>query len=261
MFKKFSLLSALFYLCFSITSAQEVKAPEKAPEKAPIKKYWTHSSGLGVVITSGNSETTTANLSHSSIWEKENNKLSISLNGAYGVRETVNATGDKHNDEFVANINELVQYNRKFSDSFYWFVSEGVEIDKIINLEYRLTVGPGLGYSALKRETVKLDFELGAVYINQKYEDINSEDNVSARVAEKFNWKISTTSNLWFNVEALFNLEESEDYRINAELGVDVKINQNWMIRSTITDKYNNAAIDPTEKNDIIFMTSIVYKY
>lgn len=257
MFKKLPLFLSIFYVCFSFTIAQEAKAPEKAPEK----KYWVHSSGLGVVITSGNSETTTANLSHSSIWEKEKNKLSISLNGAYGVRETVNAAGDKHNDEFVANINEKVQFNRKFSDLFYWFISEGVEIDKIINLEYRLTVGPGLGYTALKKEKLTLDLEIGAVYIDQKYEDVDSEDNVSGRIAEKFTWKISPSSNLWFNTEALFNLEDSDDYRIISELGVDVKINQNWMIRSTITDKYNNVAPKPTEKNDIIFMTSIVFKY
>ncbi|HRD39458.1 MAG TPA: DUF481 domain-containing protein, partial [Bacteroidia bacterium] len=176
-------------------------------------------------------------------------------------RETVNATGDKHNDEFVANFNEKVQFNRKFSDTFYWYVSEGVEIDKIINLEYRLTIGPGLGYSALKNDKFTLDFELGAVYIDQKYEDTDSKDNVSGRIAEKFTWKISSTSNLWFHTEALFNLEDSDDYRINAELGIDVKINQNWMIRSTISDKYNNAVPKPTEKNDIVFMTSIVFKY
>lgn len=257
MLKKFALFSILLYVCFSFAIAQEAKEPAKEP----VKKYWTHSSALGVVITSGNSETTTASLSHSSIWEKENNKLSISLNGAYGVRETVDTNGDKYNDEFVSNINEKVQYNRKFSDSFYWLVSEGVEFDKIINLEYRLTIGPGLGYSAIKKDNLKLDLELGAVYINFKYKDVDSDDNISGRIAEKLNWKISATSNLWFNVEALFNFEDSKDYRVNAELGVDVKINENWMIRSTISDKFNNAVIDPTEKNDIIFMTSIVFKY
>jgi len=253
MIKKLATIISIFSVCLSFAFAQETKEPEK--------KYWVHSSGLGVVITSGNTETTTANVSHSSVWEKDKNKLSISLNGAYGVRETVNATGDKHNDEFVANFNEKVQFNRKFSDAFYWYVSEGVEIDKIINLEYRLTIGPGLGYSALKNDKFTLDFELGAVYIDQKYEDTDSKDNVSGRIAEKFTWKISSTSNLWFHTEALFNLEDSDDYRINAELGIDVKINQNWMIRSTISDKYNNAVPKPTEKNDIVFMTSIVFKY
>jgi putative salt-induced outer membrane protein len=244
---------ALLLLCSSLFAQEAAKAPEK--------KEWTHSTGAGLIITSGNTETTTANLSHNSAWERDKNKFTLSLSGAYGVKEVVDSSGDKYKDEFVSNFNEKAQYNRNFTDRFYWFVSEMAEVDKIINLEYRLTIGPGLGFNLLKKDPFKLDFELGVVYINQKFDNLDSEDNFSGRIAEKFNWKISANSNLWFNTEILYNFEDSKDYRINAELGIDVKINQNWLIRSTIQDKFYNNAPDPLEKYDIIFMTSIVFKY
>lgn len=244
---------AILFLSSCLFAQDAVKAPEK--------KEWSHSTGAGLIITSGNTESTTANLSHNSAWERGRSKFTISLNGAYGVREVVDSSGDKHNDEFVSNFNEKAQFNRNFSDRFYWYVGQSVEIDKIINLEYRSTIGPGLGFNVLKNEPFKLDFELGVVYINQKFDNFDSEDNFSGRIAEKFNWKISANSNLWLNTEALLNLEDSEDFRINAELGIDVKINQNWMIRSTIQDKFYNNAPEPTEKNDIIFTTTIIFKY
>lgn len=243
-----------FFITFPLVTSQEAPKP-------PEKKAWSHSTGAGLIITSGNTETTTANLSHNSTWESGKNKLTFSLNGAYGVQEKTDASGNDYKEEFVNNFNEKGQFNRNFSEKFYWYVSESAEVDKIVNLEYRLTVGPGVGFNVIKSDLFKLDFELGAVYINQKYEDVDSEDNVSARIAEKFNWKISGNANLWFNTEILLNVEDSEDYRANFELGIDVKINQNWLIRSTITDKFYNNAPEPLEKNDIIFMTSIVFKY
>lgn len=254
MIKTLNFTLMILVLFYGIVFAQEAA-------KAPVKKEWAHSTGAGLTITSGNSETTTASLSHNSSWERDKNKLTFSLNGNYGVKETVDSSGNKQKDEFVNNINEKAQFNRNFSDKFYWYVAQSAEEDKIINLDYLFTFGPGLGINILKNDTFKLDFELGAVYINQKYKDKSSEDNMSGRIAERFNWKISNSSNLWFNIEGLVNFEDADDYRINAELGIDVKINQNWLIRATIQDKFYNNATDPTEKNDIIFMTSIVFKY
>lgn len=255
------LLYLALLLTFSmLTTLQAQEAKKDAPKPAE-KKAWTHSSGAGVTITSGNSETTTANLSHNSTWEKDKNKLTISVTGAYGVKETEDDSGNKSKDEFVNNINEKAQFNRKFSDSFYWYIVQGAEEDRIANLEYRLSIGPGVGYSVFKRDPFKLDVEAGAVYINEKLKDKDAEDIISGRIAEKFTWMISDTANLWLNAEALLNLEESDDFRINAELGIDVKINQNWLIRSSIQDKFYNNADSDTEKNDIIFMTSVVFKY
>lgn len=243
----------LLILCISNFAQEAAKAPEK--------KKWTHSTGAGLTITSGNTETTTASLSHNSAWESGKNKFTLSLTGAYGVQEKTDSVGNKDKTEFVNNFNEKAQFNRNFTDSFYWYVNETAEIDKIVNLEYRLMIGPGLGYNIIKKDPFKLDFELGAVYINQKFEDKDSDDNVSGRIAEKFAWKISSNSNLWFNAEVLINFEDTDDYRANLELGIDVKINENWLIRATIQDKFYNNATDPQEKNDIIFMTSIVFKY
>ena len=252
-------ISILFILLtiYSVTFSQEAA-------KAPEKKSWSHSTGAGATITSGNSETTTANLSHNSTWEKDKNKFTLSLNGAYGVKEKVDSTtGDKNKDEFVNNFNEKAQYNRTITDKLYWYVYQGAEIDKITFLDYRLSIGPGVGYNILKKDPIKLDLEIGAIYINQKYNIVGqkAEDSLNGRLAEKFGWKISESSNLWLNAEALVNFEDSKDYRLNAELGIDVKINQNWLIRATIQDKFYNKATSPTEKNDVIFMTSIVFKY
>lgn len=256
-------MKKLLYLILCASLFSYAFAQDKKEEAKPANKgKWTHSTGAGLTITTGNSETTTVNASHSSTWVKDINKFNITFNGAYGVKESIDtSTGKKHKDEFVNNVNEKAQFNRNFTSDFYWYVSQSAEEDRIANLEYRFTIGPGLGYNLLKKDPFKLDLELGAVYVNEKFKTLKSDDNISGRVAEKFNWKISDTANLWLNTEALLNLDDSDDFRINAELGLDVKINENWLIRSTVLDKYYHKAVKPIEKNDVIFMLSVVFKY
>lgn len=228
-------------------------------KKEPAKK-WSHSSAAGFTLTKGNSETTTFTASHHSERKDDKSKLTFDLNAAYGVKE-VEVAGKDKSDEFVKNFAFGTQYNRSLYKKLFWFIGQNTEIDKIADLEYRLNIGPGLGYKLIEKEKITLDIELGVNYIREKYENIDADDKAAGRLGEKFNWKISDTSALWLRSELLVNLEDSEDFRTNSELGIEVKVNKYLNIRSAFQHKYNNEPPTGIEENDFTFVTSLVFKY
>ncbi|PCJ61215.1 MAG: hypothetical protein COA79_06450 [Planctomycetota bacterium] len=225
------------------------------------ERKWSHSSGAGLTVTSGNSETVTASGNHKSQLKGDDDLFQFSFLGAYGVKETVAEDGEKKNEEFLMNIVFTMQYDRKISERFFWLIGEKSELDKIANLEYRFNIGPGLGYKLLNEEDLTFDIEMGGNYIHEKFENVEKENIIAGRIAEKFIWKITKTSTLWLNAELLLNVEDSEDIRASGEFGLEVKISDRWNIRTVIQDKYINVVPIDTKRNDITFMTTLVFKY
>lgn len=252
----FLVMISSIFLSICVSAQDKNEKPEKSQERK-----WSHSTAAGIIVTSGNAETVTANGNHKSQLKGELDLFQFGLLAAYGVKETIDENGEESSDEFLMNVLFTMQYDRKISDRFFWLIGQKSELDKIANLEYRFNVGPGLGYKIIKKETMTWDFEIGGNYIREKYETIDAEDIMAARFAEKFNWKITESSTLWLNAEVLLNVEDSEDVRANGELGLEVKISDRWSIKSVLQNKYVNIVPDGTERNDITFITTLVFKY
>ncbi len=247
-------LSMITLNVFAQEAAPEAKQPPRERDK------WSHSSALGFTLTSGNSETLTFSLAHNSERKDDKSKLTFGLSAAYGVQEVDNA-GQKRNDEFVKNFSFNTQYNRTIYKRLFWYVGQNTEIDRIASLEYRLNVGPGLGYKVIEEEKMTFDVELGVNYIREKYENIDADDKAAGRLGAKFDWNISDSSKLWVKSELLVNLEDADDFRTNSELGVEVKVSKYLNIRSALQHKFTNEPPAGIEENDFIFITSVVFKY
>jgi putative salt-induced outer membrane protein YdiY len=246
-----TVLSAGFGVC--ATLAQPV------PSATPAPPQWVSSAALGVTLTRGNSDTTlvSADAHTEKKWEADD--LSLGINGLYGNQRTLGATSTTETADLL---HGYVQYNRSFASNFYGFFRVDGLHDGIADIQYRLTLSPGVGYYFVKEKNTDVSVEAGPGWIDEKLGHRYMNFAVF-RVAEKIHQTISDRARFWETLEYLDQMDNLDNYIVNAEIGIEADLTKkkNLSLRCTLDDSYNNLPALGRLKNDLKLITAIAYKF
>jgi putative salt-induced outer membrane protein YdiY len=232
-------------------TAVESAAPTEVPKK------WDTTASATATLTRGNSETfmMTLGLDTKRKWEKD--EVSLGVSGGYG-ESTVNEVNTK-NTEFLQGYG---QYNRLFTDRFYGGLRLNGEYDGIAGVEYRFVVSPMAGYYLIKNTNMTLAVEGGPSLIDEHLKGQPSHGYWAARVAERFEYKLSPTTKVWESLEYLPKVDEwADNYLLNFEAGIDTAITKHWSLRVVFQDMYANAPAKDRKQNDIRLLAGTAYKF
>lgn len=241
-----SLVVASLLGCALPTLAQEASAVADPP---PPK--WTGSAGAGVTLTRGNSKTVVVNARIGAEKKWDQNELSLGADGAYGEQDDV---------KNVETVRGYGQYNRLFTERAFGLFRVDAVHDAIANVEYRVTLSPGIGYYFIKNKTTFLRGEFGPGVVFEK-QGSESTTYMTLRLAERFEHQLSKTAKLWQSAEILPEVGNWENYIVNAEIGLDVAINTKWSLRTYIQDTYDNEPAPGRKHNDVKFVAAVAYKF
>jgi putative salt-induced outer membrane protein len=228
--------------------AQE--AASSVVETNPPPK-WDASASLGFSLTSGNSDTLL--LTGSLIGDRkfDDANLELGLNGAYGEND-----GDRN----VQSLRGWGQYDDLFSQRTYWYGRvEGLH-DGIADIEYRFTLGPGVGYYFLKKERTFLRGETGPAFIYERKGNVNS-GYFALRFAERFEHQFNERVKLYQSFEFLPQIDDWGDYLVNCELGVESALSEKMSLNVFLLDNYVSRPAPDRENNDIKLVTALKYKF
>ncbi|HEY1490439.1 MAG TPA: DUF481 domain-containing protein, partial [Verrucomicrobiae bacterium] len=113
-----------------------------------LPKYpWETSISAGLTLTRGNSETLLATGGVQTHRKTPDNEIGLGADGAYGT------SGSEKN---VDTIHTVGQYNHLFSERFYVYARVEALHDGVADLQYRVNIGPGIGYYFLKETNTTL---------------------------------------------------------------------------------------------------------
>ena len=229
--------------------AQAQDASATAPETE--KPKWKRSAGVGATLTQGNSDTIliTANLNATRKWEQH--ELLFNADAAYGEVEK-----EKNADS----LRGIAQYNHLFSERFYGYARFDALHDAIADVDYRFTVGPGVGYYFIKSKTTSFSAEAGPAFI---YEKVGGEEDgyLAARIGEKFEHQLTERSRIWQSAEILPQVDDFENFIAHAELGVESKLTDALNLRLVLQDIYDNQPAPGRDRNDIRLISGIAYQF
>lgn len=221
---------------------------------------WTGSISAGADLTRGNSETMLYSGSFSVEKRTQVHEFKFTVEANYGESETTKSNGVKTTQANVNNAKAVAEYKWLFLRRTYLYLNTEINRDDIADIEYRLLVGPGLGYYLLKTDAHKLNSEAGVSYLHEK-KSAADEDTLMARFAERYELAISKTSKLWEAAEYLVSFEGCEDYRFNCEVGIESVITEEWSLKLTLQDKYTSRPAAGKKQNDLTLKASISYKW
>ena len=215
---------------------------------------WDRTVAVGVNVTSGNSETLAANGSVSAEKACDVHEIRLGIEANYGEAEV-----DEETDTTTQNGKAVAAYKYKLNGS-YLYSDNSLFHDDIAAIDYRLVVGIGVGYYVIKTDNAKLGLEVGTGYIEEKLGDGTSDDNISARVAARHDQALSELAKLWLSAEYLPNVDDSEDYLLNGEAGLEAALNSSLSLRAVVQDRYDSLVPEGRENNDVAVISSLVYK-
>jgi putative salt-induced outer membrane protein YdiY len=215
----------------------ETLAADAAPAAAaaPPPK-WDLSLALGFTLTEGK-------------WD--NHELHLGADLTYGETEDI-----KNNETARA----FGQYNLLFTDRWYAYARAEALHDDIADVDYRFTIGPGVGYYIIKQTQTSLAVEGGPAFVYEK-QGGDSTGYFTVRLAERFEHKFSDTARVWQTLEFLPQVDDFDNFIINAEIGAEAALTTSWAISVILQDTYDNQPAEGRQENDIKLISALKWKY
>jgi putative salt-induced outer membrane protein YdiY len=237
-------------LCAAAAGAYGQSADAGAPTQPP--KIWDVSAAIGLTLTSGNSDTlnVNGNVQATRKWGGKN-ELNLGADVAYGESD-----GEKNVDSYGG----YAQYNRLFTERIFAYARVQGLHDGIADLDYRITLSPGVGYYFIKNEKTSLRGEVGPGYV---FESQAGEENdyMTIRFAERWDQKVNDHVKLWQGVEYLPDVEDWSRYVVNFEIGVEIQITKHLSERTYFQDIYNSDPAPDRDNNDLKLVAALAYKF
>lgn len=237
-----------FTLAVMLTATQAMAA-EPAEEQTEKKSKWNGEAELGIVSTTGNTETESFVLRARVINTRE--KWTHTARG----EALRNADGEVVTAEKYF-LSGKTQYF--FRDRSYLYGLVTYDDDRFSGFDYQFTGVLGYGRVVWETETVKLDLEVGAGGRRSEPEVGETQDEAVGRVAGDFEWKISKGNTFVQELSSDIGEEKTISRSLTA---LTSKINSFLSSRIAYQVKYTSEVPPGIEKTDTEFTFTLVAKY
>ncbi len=228
-----------------------------AQDKPEEKKGWETSAFAGATLTRGNSDSFLGNLTLDTKRKWEKDELAFGASGGYG-----ESTVDHETQKNAQYVRGYGQYNRLVTERVYGGLRLDGDYDEIAGVDYRVRISPLAGYYFIKQPKTTLSGEVGPSVVFEKLKSESSESYLGFRVGEKFEHKLTDTTRIWQSIEYIPKVEDwSEDYLINAEVGIDAAITKKTSLSLVCQDNFNSNPAPGRKENDFRMIAGIRYKF
>ncbi|MBT8144420.1 MAG: DUF481 domain-containing protein [Gammaproteobacteria bacterium] len=156
---------------------------------------WSGKVAFGVLATTGNSETTNANLNVGAKYDRErwHHTAQLAASGANSVNVTDSGVGEER--ETTAE-RYKASYKAKFdfNENDYLFGLVNYEKDKFSGYDQQISEAIGYGRRVIDNDRHVLNLEAGAGFKQADLRDGGSENGAIVRLGTDYRWQISPTS-------------------------------------------------------------------
>jgi putative salt-induced outer membrane protein len=222
---------------------------------------WVGKAELGVLVSTGNSESTSANAKLDLTHENAQWKHNVFFGGLYGENGQF-ATAERYEARYQADY--------KITDRLSWFGALRGEEDRYSGFAYQATVSTGASYKFIDSPTTKLDASLGAGYRRSKGEILVKSDagEVISRIdGDTTSEPVGTLSS---NYEHSFTESTKITNKLLAESGSDntsvaddiaLQVNMSAKLALAVGYgvRYNSDPAPLAEKTDTLTTINLVY--
>lgn len=229
--------------------------PPLPPAPKPATPSWVASAGFGFAITSGNANTSTLNMSFDvSSRPKAPNVFKadlLYLRGKEGGELSLNRLSTRARDE----------YTRAGGRTYVFGQIEGLR-DTFKDIEYLIAPGVGLGHKVRDAPALSLFLDVGLGFKAEKNMRLPLRTEGAATASERFVRKLSDHAAITQSLAALWTLDRFDDALYTFKAGVTADLTRRAQIKLEVVDLYKTRPpVITVKKNDVSFVTSVVYKF
>ncbi|MEF7615250.1 DUF481 domain-containing protein [Aquincola sp. MAHUQ-54] len=238
-----------------------IAAPLASGAQVTIKNdgQWRALFTAGASVSSGNSDSTTVNLSGEAVKARSFDKLSLNGRALY-----VNNDGAESENRVAAG----VHYQRDITTRVFGFGQFDALRDEPANLSSRASVGGGLGYHVIRRDDLTFDVSGGLGYSRERYVEPEIVDgqsrsrynNLELILSEESTHKFTDTTSFKQKLTVLPNLRNNSQYRAVFDAGLSVAMTQRLSLTATVSHRYDSDPGPGLKKGDTLFITGVSFR-
>lgn len=234
-------ISALVFSTLSLSFAAD-----------PTPDGWKNESQAGVVLTSGN--TNTSSLSASELASYQFGSNLVKFTAAYLYQKNAGVVSGR-------SWSLGLRYEKILSDQLSIFIGQSVEGNRFAGLDQRYNTDIGAKYTFVKNDELTWIGEGGYRYTRENL-TLLSRTLHYARAYTEIEKKWSPTVSTKYWLEYLPNFTDTDNWQLNTELSLSAAISSVFSVKSAYLLKYDNQINAPgLTKTDKTITTSLVAKF
>jgi putative salt-induced outer membrane protein len=250
----------VFIMIMAVATASAAAAqtttqpPAPGAPTQPATPAWTGSAGLGFSMNRGNTSTTNFNVSFAAASDAK--KPGVWKFKAIYLRDETD--GALSADRLLAD----ARYERTLSTRVYAFGAVGFLEDQFKSIDYLLAPAAGIGYKLVNTEQTTFNADAGLGVKIEKNTNSDATTDFGVTLGDKFEHKLSKDSSITQGFTALWEADDFGDAVYTFTSGVAAALTRRTQIKLELLDAY--IARPPSseiKKNDVSFITSLLYKF
>jgi putative salt-induced outer membrane protein len=252
-------------LLLLLVATNSVIAQAEEPKKDGL---WRGVGGAAFSYASGNTNSTSLNLTVDADRLTVDDKLALYAKVlASSADNTVNGVTSRETtaSQWLAGS----RYDHTLSGEVFGFGGLDFSHDQINLLSLRSVVSSGLGYHLIKTSENQWDILGGLAYRTDQYIEpgilIDNElktrhNSIDLILGEESSHQLTESTSLKQKFSISPSLS-STGYLATFDAGLSVALNKAMSLSVTLQDRYDNTAVAPVKKNDVMFFTGINVKF
>ena len=235
---------------------EETQRQVERMEKPGLLDLWAGSVDLGLSSARGNARTNTFTISATASRESRTDKTAAYFNQIYS-----SALVDGVSAATAEAIRSGWSYTKNANPRLLVSLFNDYEYDRFQNLDLRVVLGAGLGYSMIKQDRKRLDLLGGAAYNREEFSTPLTRNSAEAYWGDDFNYKPSRIAEFQQRFRIFHNVSDLGSYRVNFDLSAVMNLNRWLAWHLTITDRLLSDPVEGRQRNDVLYTTGLRLRF
>lgn len=221
------------------------------------EKLWKGTGEVGLLMTSGNSETESVNGKAGVKYENDRLLGEMNLAALYSSEET-EIDGEKEKQTSAEKYNAGAKAGYKFTPADYVFINANYEDDRFSGYDYRTDYAIGYGRKIIDTEKTRLNLEVGPGYRYDKRDDGGIENEAVFRGHAMFSCQLSEGAAFQQDLTVLAGSDNTNTRSVTA---VKAKITGALSMKASYTVDHDTHVPADKDKTDTETALTLVYDF
>jgi putative salt-induced outer membrane protein YdiY len=240
----------------ALAAAQQPATPACPcpPAEPPPPPPWTGSIGAGLAFTKGNTDTTNINIA----FDLASDPKQVNVFKAEGLY----LQGSQDGDDTVDRTAVRGRYERHFSPRTFLFGQMDYVRDAFKDIEYLISPTVGIGRILVDDGKLKVTVDGGLGVVWEKDTDFDVQTSGAVTAGEAVSYKLSDTATITHSTTALWKMDDFGDGLYTFRAGIAAGLTKRSQVKLEFIDTLKTRPpTDLVQKNDVAFVSAIVYKF